>query len=179
VPATGDPAADDLPELVATPASPPRTSRAQSLDALVSIAADLIEARALLDPEPTAEQRARWSDAAEQIVAALGSRPRGGYPPKRWRQLLDDTRGFVEAGWISRAHALGWDMLELIGCDRDAPFARYDHAGLAFLLNGGKVLGLTNKVAVIEAPSGGRLTHRRVPLDRERVVLLDQIKVER
>jgi hypothetical protein len=35
--------------------------------------------------------------------------------------------------------------------------------------------GLTNIVAIIETPSGGRLTHRRVPLDRERAVLIDQI----
>jgi hypothetical protein len=147
------------------------TAAATCLDALVGVNGNL---QARLDP-PTETQKAEWASQAERIIVTLGSRPRGGCAPARWRTLLADVRSFIEAGWLHRAHALGWYILELLGCDRVAPFARYDHMALVLLLSGGRMSGLTNIVAIIETLSGGRLTHRRVPLDRERVVLIDQI----
>jgi hypothetical protein len=100
-------------------------SRAESLDALVGVNGNL---QALLDP-PTETQKAEWASQAERIIVTLGSRPRGGCASARWRTLLADVRSFIEAGWLHHAHALGWYMLEPLGCDRVAPFARYDHMG--------------------------------------------------
>jgi hypothetical protein len=157
--------------------APQRMSRAESLSLLATVEAELAGARGLLGPEPSEITRASCSSVAARIVQALGQYPRGGCSPARWQQFTADVRGFVENGWLHRAHDLGWDFLELLGADHVAPWARYDGMGLLLLLNGSKVIGLTDRVArIMAAPTGARRTYyRRVPLDRERVLLIDQI----
>ena len=49
---------------------------------------------------------------------------------------------------------LGWGPLELFGCDRHKPYARIDHAGLLWLLNGQKLLALAANAAAITTASG-------------------------
>jgi hypothetical protein len=76
VPAAPAPAASAAP----APTLQPRVSRAASIEALTIADAELIM-RALLDP-PTLEQRATWSDVAEQIIAEARHPPRGDVAPR-------------------------------------------------------------------------------------------------
>jgi hypothetical protein len=178
-----------LPELavaVAEPAAAPRLS-VQQLDALLGLVADLIETRQWqrqrLDPEPTTAQRAEWTEAASKIAAELGPHPRSGCSPARWRQLLTDAQSFIADGWLHRAHSLGWTYADLLGCDRDAPWARVEHMGLVVLLDGNRVIWITAQAAYLKTNTGAAQRFRRVPpeerIDPKQIVLLDQIKVER
>jgi hypothetical protein len=58
---------------------------------------------------------------------------------------------------------LGWGAHDLFGCDHDRPFARIDQAGLLWLLNGNKLVALTEDTAGIATPTGARQTYRRRP----------------
>jgi hypothetical protein len=81
--------------------------------------------------------------------------------PQRWLQFIDDCGRFLDGGWAGRAAALGWTPLDLFGCDRNKPFARLDRQGLLWLLNGCKLIALSEATAVIETPTGARLTFYR------------------
>jgi hypothetical protein len=61
--------------------------------------------------------------------------------------------------------ALGWGPLDLFGCNRDKPFARIDHMGLLWLLNGQKLVALMADSAAIGTQSGVTLTFRRKPTE--------------
>jgi len=50
-------------------------------------------------------------------------------------------RPFLDAGWAEKAAALGWGPLDC-SVRSGAPFARIDHAGLLWLLNGGTLVEL-------------------------------------
>jgi hypothetical protein len=126
-------------------------------------------------PSPTAAQRRRWADAADQVDKALGRHQRGDISRRRWQQMRADVRGFVESGWAHRAHRLGWHLLELFGVDRRVPYARYDRRGLALILDGSKVIDLTRHSATIETASGAHLTYTRRRIEFLDVVLIDQI----
>src|SRR6266852_1236428 len=155
---------------------PPRPSIEQCLDILAGVEAELACARQLAEPEPSAAERAAWTKAAAILAEALDpARPRGDATARHWRQFCADAVRFAEQGWLHRARAAGWSMLELFGCDRAAPFARYDHMGLVLMLNGGEVAGLTDRTAVIATPTGARQIYRRVPIDQARVVLITEI----
>jgi hypothetical protein len=85
--------------------------------------------------------------------------PPGDVPPERWFQFIDDSRSFVDSGWAVKAIALGWDPLELFGCDADRPFARIDRLGLVWFLNGCTLVALTAASATYETRrTGARLT---------------------
>jgi hypothetical protein len=107
-----------------------------------------------------------WADGFARLDPA---RPPGDVPPRRWRQFVDDVGLFLDA-WAARAAALGWSPHELFGCDRDRPFARIDQAGLVWLLNGGKLIALSESTATIEIRDGERHTRRRRPTDPGRVL---------
>ena len=94
-----------------------------------------------------------WAEALARLDPAD---PPGDVPPKRWVRFIDDCGRFVDDGWASCAEALGWGPLELFGCDRHKPYARIDHAGLLWLLNGQKLLALSANAAAISTTSGGR-----------------------
>jgi hypothetical protein len=109
-----------------------------------------------------------WADA----LARLGpSRPPADISSHRWLRFIDDCRRFLDDGWAERAATLGWGPLDLFGCDRERPFARVDHLGLTWLLNGGKITELHRDRAIIETERGARQTYRRQPVDIGRVVL--------
>jgi hypothetical protein len=58
--------------------------------------------------------------------------------------------------------------LDLFGCDRERPFARRDHKGLLWLLNGGKI---------IEVDRGRvRQSYQRRPVEVGRIVLAWKLK---
>jgi hypothetical protein len=91
-------------------------------------------------------------------------------PEKRWSRLVNDCGRFLDRGGAARAAALGWGPLDLFGCDRERPFARIDHMGLLWLLNGGTVIELHCDRAVFETAGGARLCYRRRPVEVGRTV---------
>jgi hypothetical protein len=98
---------------------------------------------------------------AEALARLDPSKPPADVPSRRWLRFIDDCGRFLDDGWASQAEALGWGPLDLFGCDRERPFARVDHMGLLWLLNGRKLVALTADAAAIETVTGGRLTYRR------------------
>jgi hypothetical protein len=98
------------------------------------------------------------------------ARPPSDVPPRRWVRFIDDCGIFLDGGWAAKAAALGWGPLDLFGCNRDRPFARIDHMGLLWLLNGRKLVALTADSAAIDTPSGGTLTFHRKPIEPGAVV---------
>jgi hypothetical protein len=90
---------------------------------------------------------------------------------QRWQRFIDDCGLFLGSGWADRAAALGWRPLHLFGCDRKRPFARLDHLGLLWEINGGKLVELHRDRAIIEIKGGARFCYRRQPLEVGRVVL--------
>ena len=59
---------------------------------------------------------------------------------------------------------MGWDAYDLFGCHNLKPVERVDRMGLLWLLRGGRIAALTSESAVIEMPSGSRLTYRTNPI---------------
>ena len=72
-----------------------------------------------------------WVEGLARIDPA---RPPGDVPAKRWQTFIVDIGRFFDSGWGEKAAALGWEPIDLFGCDRDRPFARIDSAGLLWLL---------------------------------------------
>ena len=79
---------------------------------------------------------------AEALARLDPNKPPGDVPPQRWLRFIDDCGRFLDGGWAARAAAFGWGPLDLFGCDRERPFARVDHLGLLWLLNGGTIVEL-------------------------------------
>ncbi len=80
-------------------------------------------------------------------------------PAERWQTLREDSYRFLR-DWAARAHELGWTALDLFGVRHERPWARFDCMGLVPLLTGAAIVALSDTEAVIEKPSGGRLTFR-------------------
>ncbi len=86
----------------------------------------------------------------------------------RWKQAITDGRRFL-AQWAEKAAGLGWSADDLFGLpvvpDRPAPnyqrLSRYDQTGLAWLLQGRRVVALTENTAVIETAMGAVSYARR------------------
>ena len=109
-----------------------------------------------------------WAEALARLDPA---RPPGDVPPGLWVRFIDDCGRFLDDGWAHRAEALGWEPLHLFGCDRERPWARIDHAGLIWLLDGHKLVALATDTAVIETATGARQTYRRVAIEAGRALL--------
>jgi hypothetical protein len=90
-------------------------------------------------------------------------------PLKRWQRFIGDARLFLER-WGGQAAVLGWGPHDLVGCDRNRPFARIDQCGLLWLLNGARVVMLADDAAAIETTTGARQTWRRKPTEPGRVL---------
>ena len=74
--------------------------------------------------------------------------------------MCEDAYHFLR-DHAARARGLGWTALDLFGAHRERPWVRFDCMGLVPLLNGAKVVALSDTEAVIEKPSGARVTWRR------------------
>ncbi len=81
-------------------------------------------------------------------------------PDAKWQTLREDAYHFLR-DHAARARQLGWTALDLFGVHRERPWVYFDCMGLVPLLNGGKVVTLSDFEAVIEKPSGARMTFRR------------------
>jgi hypothetical protein len=144
-----------------------RQAETQNLEPAASFWTDTEEERAAFVEYDGGAPRA-W---AEGFARLDPDKPLGDVPPRRWLRFVDDCGRFLDGAWAGRAAELGWRPLDLFGCDRERPFARIDHAGLLWLLNGRKLIALTTDMGVIETPTGGRQTYRRQSVAVERVVL--------
>jgi hypothetical protein len=99
-----------------------------------------------------------WVDGVAQLHPA---RPPADVPPGRWRRLLADIVRFIDSDFAASATALGWDPIDLFGCDAERPYARLDQAGLLWMLGAGRLIALTANTATIEFPTGSRQIWRR------------------
>jgi hypothetical protein len=84
------------------------------------------------------------------VGAARSQQPPADVPARRWLRFLDDRGRFIHSGWAECATSLGWGPLDLFGCDRERPFARVDHMGLLWLLDGREIIELHRDHATIE-----------------------------
>jgi len=94
----------------------------------------------------------------------------GDVPPRRWQTFVDDVGRFLASDFATAAAALGWDALDLFGCDGERPFARIDRAGLLWLLDGERLIALSENTATIETRTGAHHTWRRKRAEPGRVV---------
>ena len=85
----------------------------------------------------------------------------------RWQQAIADGRRFL-GEWGEQAAGLGWTARDLFGLTHvpDRPpsnyqrLSRYDQTGLIWLLQGRRVVALSEHTAVIETTSG-TVSYRR------------------
>ena len=107
---------------------------------------------------------------AEGFARLAPDRPPGDVPPRRWLRFVDDVGRFLDSPFCAVAAALGWGPLDLFGCDRERPFARIGQAGLLWLLNGDRLLALTENTATIAIKTGAQQTYPRKPSEPGRVL---------
>jgi hypothetical protein len=107
---------------------------------------------------------------AEGFARLHPDHPPGDVPAKRWLRFVDDVGSFLDSDFAAVAAALGWGPYDLFGCDRDKPFSRIDQGGLLWLLNGDKLVALSENTATIESRTGARQTYRRKLAEPGRVL---------
>lgn len=116
--------------------------------------------RARRSSNTRARSRTPWAESFARLDPDC---PPGDVPAKRWLQFIDDIGRFLDSAFCAVAAALGWGPFDLFGCDRDRPFARIDHAGLLWLLNGDKLIALSENTATTATRTGARQTYRCKP----------------
>jgi hypothetical protein len=156
------------------PIEPPRARTLGGLGALGGVAGETENPPAPAESAPAARGEAEAERAAiiehdgkiprewaEGFARLDPDRPPGDVPLKRWQRFVDDVGLFLDGSFCAVAAALGWRPLDLFGCDRTRPFARIDQAGLLWLLNGAKLVALSENTATIKTPTGAPQTWRR------------------
>lgn len=81
----------------------------------------------------------------------------------RWERLVHDGDAFVTA-WGEQAARLGWTDLDLFGVHPTRPACRFDVMGLVPLIDGGRVVVLTDTAATTRRPSGSIQRYTRKPM---------------
>jgi hypothetical protein len=102
------------------------------------------------------------------VLVALESRCPDFVPVCRWQQAVADGKTFL-ARWGDQADALGWTAKDLFGLltvpGHAKPsfnrLSRYDETGLVWLLDGRRVVALTEGTAAIQNPASGSVTMYR------------------
>jgi hypothetical protein len=104
-----------------------------------------------------------------RTFAALQVRCPSLIPADRWRECIADGARFL-AKWGEQAESLGWTSADLFGLhappDKPHPsysrLSRYDECGLCWLLEGKKVIAITESTATSKnAITGNVTTYRR------------------
>jgi hypothetical protein len=101
-----------------------------------------------------------WAEALARFDPACPPRD---ISPERWLRIIDDCGHFLDDGWAKEASRLGWWATDIFGVHPTAPSCRYDQMGLVPLINGGKVISITEQSATIQSPGGWRLVYMRRP----------------
>ena len=108
----------------------------------------------------------RW---AEGYAALCSMAPPSGFSPERWQRIVDAAGAFLDR-WASEAITCGWSDLDVFGCDRDRPDARFDCMGLLLLLDRGDIIGIDESGA--DLVIGGKpQRYRRRPLPASAISL--------
>lgn len=81
---------------------------------------------------------------------------------RRGHEHLRAAIDFLEAVWASRALALGWGELELVGVHPRAPWHRFDYLGIAFTRQ--VPIAVTSESMAFRAHDGHILQERRRPV---------------
>ena len=133
------------------------TSQAVTTDTPVTYAKPSVKRDGRSFDAPTHDVGAprAWAEALAQLDP---TNPPRDVPLHRWQRFKEDSGRFLDQGWASCAEALGWGQIDLFGCDCERPFARIDHAGLLWLLNGRKLVALTVETATMETLTGAYQT---------------------
>jgi len=95
------------------------------------------------------------------VLAALESRCPKHVPVDRWQRAVEDGRTFLSK-WGKQAEVLGWTARDLFGLHQPpikphptySRLSRYDQTGLIWLLDGRRVVALSEDKAAIQSPSG-------------------------
>lgn len=103
----------------------------------------------------------QWSDGFARLDP---ERPPAGVSLERWQRFVDDVGLFLEGPFCAVAAALGWGPYDLFGHDPERPLACLDMMGLLWLMNGAKLVALTEETATVEFPTGSRQTYHRHPI---------------
>ena len=82
----------------------------------------------------------------------------------RWGRLIHDGEAFV-ASWGEQAARLGWTDLDLFGVHPTRPACRFDVMGLVPLIDGGRIVALTDTAATTRRPSGSIQRYTRKSMD--------------
>ena len=110
---------------------------------------------------------------AEGFTALSSMPPPSGFSPERWVRIVD-AAGLLLDRWAADAIRCGWSDLDVFGCDRDRPDARFDCMGLVMLLDRVEVAGIDPEGADLIATAGGaKLRFRRRPLPQNTISLWD------
>lgn len=83
-----------------------------------------------------------------------------GFAPIRWQSIVNAAAKFSDR-WGSKALKLGWSPPELWGLHPEAPAARLDTRGLAFMLSDADVVAMDDRQAVLRLHRGGEQRYRR------------------
>jgi hypothetical protein len=142
-----------------------RPATLAQLAPLAGLRADFASARSSSEPpvaRPTDGALTTWGEVEEERAAIVEhdggvprawaegfarldpDRPPNDVPPHRWRCFVDDVGSFLDGRLCAVAAILGLTAFDLFGADRDQPFARIDQAGLLWLLNGDRLVMLTD-----------------------------------
>jgi hypothetical protein len=100
-------------------------------------------------------------EIAEGLAALDDMAPPAGFTAERWSGIVKAMVRFAYQ-YAGEAVELGWTAEDLFGLNPYAPSTRYDGRGLATLLSeSDRILSLSADAAVIEGPSGSKLTFPR------------------
>jgi len=130
-------------------AEPPR----DVVDALREHKPEIMAALAIASPGVPQD----WLDGVSRLWGMSTPKP---VVPDSWSAFLASCDAFMASPWPGKAASMGWDAYDLFGCHNLKPVERVDRMGLLWLLRGGRIAALTSGTAVIEMPSGSRLTYR-------------------
>jgi hypothetical protein len=100
-----------------------------------------------------------------RILSALEARCPDLVPTDRWQLAVQDGRRFL-AQWGEQAEALGWTAKDLFGLvtvpehakTSFSRLSRYDETGLIWLLDGRRIVALTEGTAAIQNPATTSIT---------------------
>ncbi len=105
-------------------------------------------------PDYSPDCPAEWISGVARLRMALAP---AGYPERAWLDLQRDADAIMFRHGPAFA-AAGWTTLDLFGCHPDAPYGALWCAGLAFCLDGHRIVEITHAAAKLRTRTGSILT---------------------